>query len=376
MKIADCGLPPDGGGRRIADWKHSITIGCLLFLAFVRTALGADCLQDGRYVMGTVLQVTLCHAEAWQNQAAADQLFASATRLDQLLTTFSAESTISRLNAHAGRGPQAVPVEVATILSLSRQYWQLTHGSFDITVGPLMNVWRQAATTQALPSPVALQQARVRVGSDKLVLGSDGTVALARSGMVLDLGGIGKGYALDSVSAALTARGVVNALLDFGQSSMVALGHPPDARAGWRLLLRSPSGQTVGVVTLRDQSLSVSGNFGQDFVIRGQRYGHVLDPRIGQPLRRDLLACVLAPSAAQAEALSKALLVLGEREGIALLERLPGVEGLLHEGNGHRWMTAGWASATAFVPLSLGIERKMQPEIFTTSHKKEATEQQ
>jgi len=90
----------------------------------------------------------------------------------------------------------------------------------------------------------------------------------------------------------------------------------------------------------------VSAGLGKTFEVNGNRYGHVIDPRTGEPLRRDLLACVIAPNATQAEALSKALLILGEHEGIPLLQRFPAVEGLLVEAGGQRWMTSGWASGT------------------------------
>ncbi len=115
-------------------------------------------------------------------------------------------------------------------------------------------------------------------------------------------------------------------------------------------MIRQPKGETVGLMTLQDQALSVSGSLGQSFEVNGARYGHVIDPRSGEPLQRDLLACVIAPSAAQAEALSKALLILGEDEGLALLQRLPEVEGLLVEANGQRWMTPGWAQTITFAP--------------------------
>jgi thiamine biosynthesis lipoprotein len=167
--------------------------------------------------------------------------------------------------------------------------------------------------------------------------------------MAIDFGGIGKGYALDRLAALLRAQGVTNAMLDFGQSSIWALGTPPDAQ-GWRLLVQQPNGRHAGIITLHDQALSLSASLGQSFVANGQRYGHVIDPRTGEPLRRDLLACVIAPSAAQAEALSKALLILGESEGIALLQRLAGVEGFLVAASGQHWMTKGWTPAVAFAP--------------------------
>lgn len=325
----------------------SLVLVCLLFCGLASPAAG--CLSDGRYVMGTVLEITLCTADPARDQRVVAVLFATASRLDALLTSFSPNSPISHLNTRAGQGAQPVPPEVTDILALSLHYWRLTGGTFDVTVGPLMTLWRQAAAAHALPSPAAVRHARTQTGSEKVQLSPGGRVSLRHAGMAIDLGGIGKGYALDALTDHLKEQGIENALLDFGQSSIWALGTPPDA-PGWRLLVQQPHGGSAGVITLRDRALSVSASLGQSVIVNGQRYGHVIDPRSGAPLRRDMLACVLAPSAAQAEALSKALLILGEQEGIALLHNLPGVEGVLIEANGQRWMTAGWIRATAFVP--------------------------
>ena len=298
--------------------------------------------------MGTVLEVTLCGGDNETKQRTVEALFISAAHLDTLFTTFLPESPVSRLNARAGRGAESVPPEVADIVSLSLSYWQQTAGAFDITIGPLMNLWRQATATHTPPSPAAVRQARSHVGSEKIKVSSPEHLTLTQAGMTIDLGGIGKGYALDRLVDLLQTQGLSNGLLDFGQSSIWALGAPPEAK-GWRLLVQYPHAGIVGIITLSDRALSVSGSMGQAFEVNGNRYGHVIDPRSGEPLRRDLLACVLAPSAAQAEALSKALLILGEETGIALLQRFSGVEGLLVEASGQRWMTSGWTQATAFV---------------------------
>jgi thiamine biosynthesis lipoprotein len=300
--------------------------------------------------MGTILEITLCaqHVEIpRQAQQTLDRLFTATARLETVLSTFSQNSAVSFLNAHAGQGAYAVPPEVIDLLTLSHRYWQLTQGTFDITVGPLMKAWSRAGVSQQSPSPAVLQQLRARVGSDKIKLLPNARVMLTRVGMAIDLGGIGKGYALDQLAHMLQTQNINNALLDFGQSSIWALGSPPDAQH-WRLLIQRPDGQHVGIISLHDQALSISASFGQTFVIQDQQYGHVIDPRSGMPLQRDLLACVVAPNATQAEALSKALLILGEQEGLALLERLPKTEGFLSELDGRQWMTTGWQEATAF----------------------------
>ncbi len=303
--------------------------------------------------MGTVLQVTLCPGGPPQTKAAErdsppmEDLFALARHYDALFTTHADAGPLGKLNARAGQGIQSVPDEVVDVLKLARRYTALTRGAFDVTVRPLLYVWREAGNIGQPPSPVALTQALRLVGSDKLRFPAAGAVALPQHGMALDLGGIGKGYGLDRAVERLRGQGVTNALLNFGQSSLWALGRPPGTE-GWRLALRRPNGGIAGFVRLVDRALSVSASLGQSRSIAGKRYGHVIDPRTGRPVERDLMACVVAPGAAQAEALSTALLVLGEVEGLALIEGLDGVDGLLLDANGARWRTAGWQTATSF----------------------------
>ncbi len=310
------------------------------------TANARECVSDGRYVMGTVLELTLCADDPAPLRQQFDPLFTTATHLDTLLTTYNPTSPVSRLNAAAGQGPFTVPPEVSDLLTRSLHHTKVTRGTFDVTIGPLMGLWREAERRQTVPTRKELRKVRRRIGSAQVGLLPPHSVVL-KPGMALDLGGIGKGYALDQLQQQLTRQHIQHALLDFGQSSLWALGAPPDA-PGWRILLQHSNGTHVGVLTLRDQALSISASMSQVFEIKRRRYGHMIDPRTGQPLRRDLLACVIAPTATQAEALSKALLILGEHEGIALLRRVPGVEGMLSETMGASWMTPGWRQAVAF----------------------------
>ena len=327
--------------------KRSVAFGALVWLACTHFAFASDCVGNGRYVMGTVLEITLCAEQDILIQQPFNSLFTTATFLDSLFTTYDSNSPVSRLNAHVGRGSFTLPKEVIDLLVLSRHYAQLTHGTFDITVGPLLAMWRDMAQHQTLPSQRALQQAQGAVGSKYLRLSPNQKVTLSRPGMSIDFGGIGKGYALDQLVVQLKHQRIRQALLDFGQSSIWAIGTPPNL-AGWRILVQQSDGHPIGVLTLRNQALSVSASMGQSFEIKGRRYGHIIDPRTGYPLQRDLLACVIAPTATQAEVLSKALLILNEREGLSLLQCFPGVEGLLVETNGGRWMTPGWQQAVAF----------------------------
>ncbi len=335
-----------GWGLGIGAW--TVVLSLLVFGSPVRA-----CETDGRYIMGTVFQATLCRAESVpqaQMSAVWHEVFATAGHFDTLFTTYTPHSPLSHLNAQAGQGLQAVPAEVSDILRLSRRYADLTNGAFDITVRPLLSLWRHAATTQTQPSAAAIHHTLRFIGSQKLHFAAPHRVGLPAPGMALDLGGIGKGYALDQIARQLHEQGLTSALLNFGQSSLWAFGRPPDGE-GWRLLLRQPNGEIVGVATFSDQAVSISGSLGQSMQVEGRRYSHIIDPRTGRPVQRDLLACVVAPSAAQAEALSTALLILGEDEGLDLIEQLDGVEGFLREAHGKQWMTTGWKRVSRFVAL-------------------------
>ena len=312
----------------------------------------------GRPAMGTLLELTLVGDDEADLSRARDDAFAEVERIEAQLSTWRPESDVSRLNRAAGEGAIAIAPDVADLLARCVDLARDTRGSFDVTVGPLVALWREAAARDALPDPAALAAARARVGPDRLAAqrGAEGASASLAPGGAVDLGGVAKGYALDRVRERLGAR-VDAALLSFGQSSTWAIGSPPGT-PGWRLLARAPDGGFAGVLTLRDRALSVSEALGQWNEIGGRRYGHVLDPRTGEPLTRNREALVVTRDATLAEALSKALLVLGPSEGIALVEGWPDAEGLLLDGDGQAWRTRGWQDATRFEPILPGVRAR------------------
>jgi thiamine biosynthesis lipoprotein len=318
--------------------------------------------SDGRYAMGTVLELTVVAIDEAHGRAALEEAFALAGRLEMLLSNWDAGSALMRLNAAAGSGPQPVDRELARVLAASIDLAHRTGGVFDVTVGPLVRLWREAGERGRLPTPAERAQARALVGADGLRADPAAARAeIVRAGASLELGGIAKGWALDRMAESLRAAGVSAGLLSFGQSSLWAIGAPPDG-PGWRLLVRAPDGGYAGVATLRDRALSVSSSVGQWTEIAGRRYGHVLDPRSGEPLMRAAEAVVLAADATRAEALSKALLVLAPAEGLALLDA-EGCEGLLLEADGRRYETRGWQAATAFEPVDESDTRSSERSV-------------
>jgi FAD:protein FMN transferase len=310
-----------------------------------------DCpalVSDGQYRMGTVLEISLCAPDRARGQALLADAFAKTADLEHVFSTFDATSDASAVNRAAGRGPRAVSPALVRLVGDSLALTRATKGSFDVTVGPLMALWSAAARAGQLPTDAALVAARARVGPG--VVRADaaaGTVELRVEGAALDLGGIAKGWTLDRLEESLRAAGVARALLSFGESSLAAVGSAPGWE-GWGVALRDAGGGFAGTVELRDRSLSVSGSLGQFVSIAGHRYGHVIDPTTGRPLERARMAAVLASDGATAEALSKALLVLGERDGIALLESLPGADGILIDESGKYFETKGFEAASHY----------------------------
>jgi len=298
--------------------------------------------EDGRLLMGTVLDLSLLVPPGQEDEArdALRQAFDSVEALDGLASRFDPRSQLSALNAAAGRDSVALDPRLERLLRESEAARASTHGAFDVTVGPVVQLWSEAARRGRLPSPVEIAAARARVGRP-LRLEPPGHASLVAPGMSLDLGGIAKGFALDDVAAELAARGFTRALLIFGRSSIWAGGRP------WRLAIESDDGELLGVVEVADRAVSMSSSLSQSSTIEGVEVGHVVDPRSGEALRERRSAVVVAARATDAEVLSTALLVLDEREGRAVVGEA-GAEAWVRSADGGEWQTAGWQRATRF----------------------------
>ena len=223
-----------------------------------------------------------------------------------------------------------VSPEVFALLHRAATLTALTDGAFDITIAPLVRCWGFMASQGRQPEPAELAAAREVVGIKHILFdAAERTIRFARPGVMLDLGAIGKGYAIERGVEILREAGVTSALFHGGTSTIYALGQPPDANA-WRVSLpTSPAAApndpnrsaTAPTISLRNESLSVSAVWGRAFTHGGQRLGHVLNPQTGLPVTAHLLAAVALPSATETDALATALLTMGE----AGLEKLAAV---------------------------------------------------
>jgi thiamine biosynthesis lipoprotein len=260
--------------------------------------------------MACRFEITLAAADGGY-VAAARTALDEVDRLEDALSVFRETSAISDLNRRAAAGPVAVPRYLLDLLEDCRQLHQDTGGAFDITTMPLSRCWGFLRREGRLPGADEIDAARALVGLHAVQLDrAGGAVTFGRRGVELNLGAIGKGYALDRAAATLRQAGVVHALLSAGGSSLVALG---GRGHGWQVDLVSPlvSERTIARLSLRNAALGTSGAGEQFVIVDGRRYGHVIDPRTGWPASGVVSASVVASNAARADALSTAFLVGG-----------------------------------------------------------------
>lgn len=263
--------------------------------------------------MATTFEVIIAHDEAEYAAQAAEAVFTEIARLEDELSRFRHTSDIWRLSQLSAGQSLQVSLAVWDCLALAKTVWEETAGAFDITIGPLMHLWRDAEGNLQMPDPERLALARQSIGTQLFELDENGLrVTVQADHMVFDLGALGKGYALDQAAGILQDWSITNAFLNAGDSTLLALGTPPD-EPGWQITLADGA----QAMTLTERALSGSG-----FQVKG---AHIMNPRTLQPMpiqaRRSY---ALAPSAALSDALSTAFMILSEEEVTDLCARYDG----------------------------------------------------
>jgi FAD:protein FMN transferase len=267
-----------------------------------------------RHAMATRFEVVLHGDNEALLRAAAEEALAEVDRLENQLSLYRPGSEIAQLNARAAHEPVQVSPEVFALLQHAAQLSTETQGAFDITIAPLVRCWGFMGGSGRLPTSGEVEVARALVGMDKVLFDvRERRVRFSSPGVMLDLGAIGKGYAVERGLEILREAEVTSALLHGGTSTVGAIGCPPDAEA-WLVAVNLPTldgSLRRQEFHLRDVAMSVSAGAGRMFTLQGQTFGHVLDPRTGQPVAHATLAVVVAPKATETDAFSTALLTLG-----------------------------------------------------------------
>jgi thiamine biosynthesis lipoprotein len=282
--------------------------------------------------MGTKFEITAYGLVRAQLAEAAEAAFEEIDRLDRQMSNYSETSELTYINRNAAHENVIVEKELFDFLKASLDFSKTTEGSFDVTVGPLMKAWGFFDNKGRVPDAAEIKDLMNHVGF-KHVIANEKThsIRFDREGVEIDLGGIAKGYAVDRAAEILKASGVTSAFISSGSSSICAIGSPPGQKA-WPVDISDPLDRyhKLERIDLKDSSISTSACREKTFESGGKTYCHIMDPRIGRPIEGLISATIITNSGVEAEAFSKAVMVMGIDKARQFLKAHSGVRAILY----------------------------------------------
>ena len=298
--------------------------------------------------MGVPFRVTLYAHGSEEAERAAKAAFARVDALNAVFSDYDSDSELSRLSDSSGSGQRiAVGVDLWKVLERALYFSNKSDGAFDLTIGPVVNLWRTARRKRELPNPQKLKDALERIGFRAIQIDADSrSVELLKPRMRLDAGGIAKGYAIQEALQLLFDAGHRVCMVEGGGD--MALGDAPPGAKGWKVSITQLDHQSAPkpqVLELKNCALSTSGDLYQRLEIDGVRYSHIVDPHTGVGLVDHSLVSVLGPNAMDTDALSKVISVMGPERGLPIAEQMDGVSVYVIRAPGGRleeWRSANW----------------------------------
>jgi thiamine biosynthesis lipoprotein len=306
-----------------------------------RLKISGNVVTETRLAMDTYVTITAIHENVALVREAIDAAFREISRIEDLMSEFSSGSEVYALNRGFGEWVPLSP-ETVFLLEKAKHYSEISGGCFDVTVKPLVDLWMvRTRETGREPSPGELENVKSLVCWQNIIL-TENAGRLASSGMMVTLGGIAKGYAVDRAGAVLLSRGVENFLVNIG-GDLLARG----TRRGepWRVGIQDPRrpGRLLETISVENAAVATSGDYERFFFLGGRRIHHIIDPRTGYPADRLMSVTIIAPSCLDADALSTAVFVMGPEDGRKLIENL-GLRALLLTSAGER-IEVRWAQS-------------------------------
>lgn len=316
----------------------SLSLGVLPLLTTHCSAQNAKFVHQKRYTMGTIFEIVIYDDDLPRADAAAHAALDEVARLDDVMSNYKPESELSRLNRTAHFRPVRISPDLYKVIEQSLFYSRISDGRFDISVGPVVDLWKAALAGGPAPTKAEQAAALSCVGYKNIELMPPDSIQFQSDCMRLDLGAIGKGYAADRAVEILKARGIRCAYIDAGGSTIYALGAPPTANA-WSVHLRDPSEKLAPQIKLTNNSVSTSEQSAPS-MLQGDAPGHIVLPSTGKAVQTRYAVSITAPSATASDALSTTLLLLGPAKGTSLVKTLHEVAAIWIDSEGQRF-TAG-----------------------------------
>ena len=314
-----------------------VSTGCVGMTSHSRNVV----VKRAQMQMGTLVTITAVASDLEVGHKAIRAGFNEIKRLEQLLSTWIPESELSQVNAESGRRPVTVSRETLDLVVRSMEMAKLTEGGFSIAVGPAVDAW-SVTERQRIPSNAELQGLKVLV--DVAAIRIDmalRTIFLPYKGMKIDVGGIGKGYAADRAAEEMKKVGAQGGIVALS-GDIKTFGTLPDA-TGFPVGIKHPrlEGVLIAVIDLRDEAISTAGDYERFFERDGIRYHHILDPKTLEPARTCQSVTVIGKEGTLVDGLDTGIFALGPERGMALIERLPGVEALIVDDQGRMMVSSG-----------------------------------
>jgi thiamine biosynthesis lipoprotein len=319
-----------------------LTLGFSLLFVSSGTQAGNSPLKRFEYSlprMGTIFRIEMYSASSTQASEAGEAAFARAEELEQVMSDYRADSELMRLTREGDKAPFPVSGDLCDVLAKSIWTSELSGGAFDVSIGPLVDLWREARKAGRLPDPGEIAQAKALVDYHNIELDpARHTVFLKRAGMKLDLGAIGKGYAADQMLAVLQAHSIHHAMVVAGGE--VVVSEPPPGNSGWRVRIGTADADAASepcTLLLQSAAVSTSGDEHQFMEVNGHRYSHVINPATGWPLEGESSTTVVARDSTTADALCTAFSLMSVEDGIRSAKSLQGVSVLWVRRVGGSW---------------------------------------
>ena len=306
---------------------------CILALAFWQARQPQIATVDSGYrqVMGTVAHILAVSEDENRAHEAIAAAFEAMDRVDELMNDYDPNSMLSQLSLTAVNGPVPVDEQIFTVLAAAKQYSELSEGAFDVTIGPVVKLWRKAKIDEKAPSQAELAAAKDLVGYQNMRLDAEAkTVRFTQPGMSLDVGGIAKGFAIDKAIEALQQAGLAGGMVDIG-GDLRCFGMPANKAKHWLIGLQDPKSpeDIVMVLNMDDRAVATSGDYQRFVVIDGQKHSHIKDPKTADSAQSLSSVSIIATTAMAADALATSVTVLGKEKGLALIETIENTEALV-----------------------------------------------
>ncbi len=292
-------------------------------------------IKQTRMIMGTFAEVSVYSDDEKNAGKAIEASLDEMERMDRIMSNYKDDSELSQVNKHAAKAPVPCGRELLEVIEHSQHYSELSDGAFDITVSPIIATWGFFTGKGHIPSNKELAKLLPAVSYRNIVINRDnnpeksGNVLFKNPKTQIDLGAIGKGYAVDKALEIVRKHAVNNACINLG-GNIYALGAPTGKNA-WKVGVQNPRDKSkiLGYLELKDESTATSGDYERFFEIKGKRYSHIIDPRTGMPVKDIVAVTIVAPTGTEVDALSTSVFVLGLEKGMNLVKNIPGADALI-----------------------------------------------